>query len=318
MSDTPPPAPLPLPLARYRLAFAAEDELNLPAYSGSAWRGAFGTALKRLVCVTRSTTCPPCPLYRACTYPYLFETPPDPDAGRLRKYPAAPHPYVLRPAPDNAGHKSRGERLELELTLFGAANRYLPYVVRALEQAAERGLGAGRGRARLDAVEQATATGWSPILAPTRTVQPLPPAVPELPPVPARVHLALDTPLRLVVDERNVAPGRFRFAHLFASLLRRVSSLAAFHADGAPECDYAALRAASDAVEWRAARFRWHDWARFSSRQDRLVQMGGLVGEAELDGEAVAAFWPWLWLGQHTHAGKGTVMGLGRYRLAGV
>lgn len=42
-----------LPLARYRLTFA-----RLPAYAGSAWRGA-GHALKRLVCVTREPACPP-------------------------------------------------------------------------------------------------------------------------------------------------------------------------------------------------------------------------------------------------------------------
>lgn len=33
----------------------------MPAYAGSAWRGAFGHALKRLVCVTREPACPPCP-----------------------------------------------------------------------------------------------------------------------------------------------------------------------------------------------------------------------------------------------------------------
>jgi len=42
--------------------------------------------------------------------------------------------------------------------------------------------------------------------------------------------------------------------------------------------------------------------------------MGGLIGEIELDGADLEPFWPYLWLGQWTHAGKGAVMGLGRYR----
>ena len=88
-----------LPLSVYRLEFVALDAVRLPVYAGSAWRGAFGHALKRLVCVTREPACPPCLLYRSCVYPYLFETPPDPAAGKLRKYPAAPHPYLLRPGP---------------------------------------------------------------------------------------------------------------------------------------------------------------------------------------------------------------------------
>jgi len=39
--QNPPTVPL-LPLACYRLTFRAADNLRLPAYTGSAWRGAFG------------------------------------------------------------------------------------------------------------------------------------------------------------------------------------------------------------------------------------------------------------------------------------
>jgi len=45
------------------------------------------------------------------------------------------------------------------------------------------------------------------------------------------------------------------------------------------------------------------------------VPMGGLIGEVELDGAGLESFWPYLWLGQWTHAGKGAVMGLGGYRI---
>ena len=94
------PVALPiLPLAVYRLDFTAQDSIRLPAYAGSAWRGVFGRALKRLVCVTREPACPPCLLYRSCVYPYLFETPPPERAEKLRKYPAAPHPFVIEPWP---------------------------------------------------------------------------------------------------------------------------------------------------------------------------------------------------------------------------
>ena len=43
--------------------------------------------------------------------------------------------------------------------------------------------------------------------------------------------------------------------------------------------------------------------------------MGGLVGSFELAGPDIEPFWPLLWLGQWTHAGKGSSMGLGRYVL---
>jgi hypothetical protein len=53
----------------------------LPDYSGAAWRGVFGHALKQLVCVTRERNCLDCLLYRSCVYPYIFEAPPDPAVG---------------------------------------------------------------------------------------------------------------------------------------------------------------------------------------------------------------------------------------------
>jgi hypothetical protein len=119
-----------LPVARYRLTFRAASSLRLPPYTGSAWRGAFGHALKRLACVTREPTCPPCLLYRSCIYPYLFETPPDPGVGKLTRYTAAPHPFVLIPD-ERGGHIEAGETLSLNLNLFGHGNRYLPHVIYA-------------------------------------------------------------------------------------------------------------------------------------------------------------------------------------------
>ena len=50
-----------LPVAGYRLEFTALEPVRLPVYAGSAWRGVFGHALKRLVCVTRAPRCPNCP-----------------------------------------------------------------------------------------------------------------------------------------------------------------------------------------------------------------------------------------------------------------
>jgi hypothetical protein len=62
----------------------------------------------------------------------------------------------------------------------------------------------------------------------------------------------------------------------------------------------------------------WRDWTRYSSRQQTTMQMGGLTGRLGVDLGGHERLWPYLWLGQWTHAGKGTSMGLGRYRLATV
>lgn len=304
-----------LPVARYSLTFRAASSLRLPPYAGSAWRGAFGHALKRLACVTRDPTCPPCLLYRSCIYPYLFETPPAPGVGKLTRYTAAPHPFVLIPD-ERGGNIEADEILTLNLHLFGHGNRYLPHIIYALSQAGQRGLTQDRGTLELEQVMQADGDDWRLVYAPDQELAALPVVIPTVPPCPERLALRLITPLRLNHEERLVSQDRFRFHLLFSSLLRRISLLMAFHTDAPLETDFAGLTQAAHAIALERAGLRWRDWARFSSRQDALIKMGGLVGEIELDGAGLEPFWPYLWLGQWTHAGKGAVMGLGRYQIS--
>ena len=310
----------PVPVARHRLHLIAETAVRLPDYAGSTWRGALGHALKRTVCVTGARHCPDCLLYRSCVYPYVFETPPPERAEKLRKYPAAPHPFVVEPWPD-CREVAPGDGFGVDLVLIGRGQGQLAYFIEALRRAGQGGIGKGAargaGRYALTSVEQETAAGWQSIYTAGGRLDSLSaqmPAIPPLPTGPVRVELA--TPLRLKVAEDLVTPERLRFRDFFSALLRRLSLLSYFHTDTPLDTDFRALVQAAEAVVLTDAELRWHDWTRYSARQDALMQMGGLVGAFTLPGAALAPFWPCLWLGQWTHAGKGAVMGLGRYRLS--
>ena len=124
--------------------------------------------------------------------------------------------------------------------------------------------------------------------------------------------------MRVLLKSKDhyLTPESFRFGSLFTNLLRRISLLTNFHTDTPLETDFASLACAARTIEVDSAQLRWHDWTRYSSRQSTLMQMGGLLGSVTLRGEGLAPFWPYLWLGQWTHAGKATSMGLGRYRIA--
>src|SRR5438874_1253202 len=102
-----------LPVGCYRFLFEQDPQCELVGYSGSAWRGAFGHALKRLVCITRERHCPNCLLYYGCIYPYIFETPPPPNTAKMRRYNVAPHPFLLEPPDADDAHE------ELNLYTFG-------------------------------------------------------------------------------------------------------------------------------------------------------------------------------------------------------
>jgi len=141
------------------------------------------------------------------------------------------------------------------------------------------------------------------------------PLVPEPPPAPPRLTLEFVTPLRVKRGEHLVRPERFEFHDLFRNLLRRVSLLGYFHSGQELEADFRGLTQAARACPVLARDLHWREWTRYSSRQRTTLEMGGLVGSITLDGVAMGPFWPYLWLGQWTHAGKGTSMGLGRYHL---
>jgi hypothetical protein len=301
-----------LAISRLRLSFARPRDYQQRRYLGSAWRGVLGHALKKLVCIARCERCEDCIIYRSCVYTYVFETPLPESAGKLRLYKTVPHPFVL--APPWPGEQLEIGDTELELTLFGRGNQYIAYVVCALKEAAQKGL-RGLGSLALESVaqEDLSAPGtWLSIYDETR-LSPLPPATPHAPPLPASVRIRLLTPLRLRHQERYVGPEEFTFADLFSSLLRRISSLTYFHTERPLETDFAGLKAAARQVSIEQPDLRWCDWTRYSSRQAEELQMGGLMGAFTVNLGEQPELWPFIWLGQWTHAGKGTSMGLGRY-----
>jgi len=305
-----------LPVTRYRLQFVTVQTVRLPPYAGSAWRGALGHVLKRLVCVTREPHCPQCLLYRSCTYPYLFATPTDPSDPLLSKIDSAPRPFIVLPDARSSGVCPPGTALSVQLTLIGHSHRQLPYVIHAFDQAAQRGLGIQRGQLRFEsALQQRADETWVPIYRPGEVLHPEPVSQPTTPPCPQQVQVELHTPLRLRHQGRYVTPERFSVGVMFAHLLRRIALLKRLHTDHPLNADFAGLVQHGHTVALHAQALYWQDGKRYSSRQKAEVPLGGLRGQFTLAGEGLVPLWPYLWLGQWTHVGKGTCMGLGGYRL---
>lgn len=303
-------------MAHYRFRFRAEEAIRLPDYAGSAWRGVFGNSLKKLVCVTREPRCEPCLMYRSCIYPYIFETPPDPSVGKLRNYNAAPHPFVLCPGNTMRGQLAANTEHNLEITLFGRGNQHLPYIIHALERAAKQGIGKQRGKLELLEVQRLSSGCPLTVYKPGGNLQAHPAENIEIPACPRTFKIRLVTPLRIKSGGHLVTPHNFTFQSLFSSLLRRISLLSAFHSDTPLETDFAGLtRAAKTTVSVTDNTLYWHDWTRYSTRQDSLMQLGGLLGRVAFESDNFSPFWPYIWLGQWAHAGKNTSMGLGKYEI---
>jgi hypothetical protein len=285
-----------LQIAGYEFRFAARAPMRMPGYSGSAWRGGFGRALRRAVCITGLPTCPGCPFETRCVYPYVFETPPGAEGGILADYDQVPNPFVLAPRWGEGGTLAEGGETTIRLTLIGRAIEHAALARQALVEAGWRGLGPDRGALDLVAAE--------------------PVAPPPAAPCPERVAIELLSPLRLVEEGRLVGPDALRPRHLLMSLLRRVSLLAERHGPAPLDLDYRALKALAEAGEFADRSLHWTDWRRWSGRQQQLVPMGGLLGMLRLPLRGIEPFWPFLSLAPWVHAGKGATMGLGAMRVA--
>ena len=241
----------------------------------------------------------------------------------MRKYPAAPHPFVLEPP--NGGRRSyeAGEQLDFRLVLIGRAVDYLPYFVYSFHELGKMGIGRGRGKFRLEKVihESAPADakeqGMVIYEGKDRTL--VPPESPVSwadilePKSPENVHISFLTPTRIKYKGRLTKDLEFHV--FFRNLLRRISVLSYFHCGH--RLDDSKFRALIDmAMEINTVKhgLYWHDWNRWSNRQGTRMKMGGFMGEITYEGD-LEPFWPYIRLGEYVHVGKGSSFGLGRYEV---
>lgn len=315
----PPAAPYLLPSLPYvRLAFTlrARAAAELPEYKGSTLRGAFGQALRRMVCVMgQRQDCAACRLRRECIYTRLFETFIEGEAPPLlRGLPTSPRPYVFEPRGDGR-RLAAGDPLEFDLVLLGQAADLQAFAILAVERMAEAGLGRARHRFTLESVTCDEPDGHRREILGEAGLTPAAPRLPaaELPDA-SRALLRFLTPTRVKIRDHLVATIGFR--ELAFAMLRRALELAHFHVPGAAiDWTFRPLLAQAAHVQVKAADLHWRDWQRYSNRQQGTMSLGGFVGSLELAGD-LAPFAPLLRAAEILHVGKGATFGLGKMEIA--
>jgi hypothetical protein len=306
----------------YTFRIAVTDYMNLPFYKGSTFRGAFGSAFKRIVCTLRQKECPSCMLKNQCIYAYIFETmPPDNTAIMgMSKYEKVPHPFIIEPPAESKQSYRKGEELTFALVLIGKAVDYLPYFILTFEELGRIGLGRGRGKYALLSVATDKSVVYS---SEDKTIHRFEPRIVEisesfdgndfrdLPE--STVGIELLTPMRIMY-KRSLASS-LEFHVLLRNLMRRLSLLHYFHCEQkSPAWNHNLIIDASLQVEIKKDNTCWYDWERYSSRQNTKMKMGGIVGNISYQG-VTGPFTQILRVGEIVHAGKGTSFGLGKYRI---
>lgn len=305
---------------RLLVTIRALDTLQLPSYRGSALRGAFGLALKKALCLLPTNDCRRCGLRTKCVYMYLFDTQPDHCFVEASRYRNAPHPFNFQLRVAREEFLERGQGFSFRVTLVGRAIHWLPSFVHAFQVMGRLGVGKGRGRFELVRVTtmDGQGNGVDDIFPEPRTKGSL---------LVLGLHDAMGLGANPCGDElrvRFLSPLRVQqmgslcrelsFGVFFRSLLRRLENLLHFHCQGPEFVDWGPWKEKIDQVWVCWSRLRWHDWERYSKRQDRRMKLGGLVGEISFGGE-LDEFLPALVMGSWLGVGKNTTFGLGTYDL---
>lgn len=308
-----------VPYLQLKFQLIAERDCSLPEVKGSMLRGAFGHALKRTVCALHSGgDCSHCMLKQQCIYTQVFEKyitgPPPP---MLKGVELAPKPFVIE-AFDTKTELRAGDDLSFTFTLFGKTCDYFPYVVFAVDRMARSGLGSGRPPFFCKSVY------WIDNYdAGTKKVRLLydgenqclkDSARPSIPRFEGKMDSAAKilflTPTRLKKNKKYIID--FSFRDLVFFMVRRTLEIAHFYVpDAKVNWEFRDLLTKADNIEIINKNIEWVDWPRFSSRQKTRMEMGGLVGEIELQGP-LDGFEAMLYTSQILHVGKGTSFGLGK------
>ncbi len=319
--------------AQFQFFLKALGNIHLPVYKGSTFRGGFGHAFKKVVCVNRERICGSCLLKEKCVYSYVFETPPPSDTLKMRKYPYAPHPFIITPPLEEKKEYRQDEGLCFELLLIGKAIDFLPYFIYTFDELGQMGIGKAKGRYHLEEVTaiapdartkgkgegiKARNEGGETIYSGQDKTLNNNFRVLKTDDLgsfhlsPNTLHLQFLTPTRLKFDGR-LSPD-LEFHILFRNLLRRISLLSYFHCGEELDLDFKGLIEKSREVKVQKEKLSWFDWERYSNRQDTKMMMGGFIGSITFEGD-LEPFLPFLLLGEYIHVGKGTSFGLGKYEM---
>jgi len=320
-----------IPYQKFKFIMEAVEEIHLPYYKGSAFRGGFGNVFRKITCALKRLDCSECLLKSRCIYSYVFETSPSESSQimNMHKYEKIPHPFVIEPPEIDSKSKNYpniylpGSTFEFNLILIGKAIDYLPYFIYTFHELGKIGLGKGRGRYKILEVikcEKEDEKWINKVSVYSNSGKVIRKVLSDKLFIPEefknldsnrKLSLNFVTPVRMKYMRDLVVKPEFHI--LIRNLLRRLLLLCYFHCEGKkPEWNHREIINQAESIVIESSSLKWFDWERYSSRQDTRMKLGGLIGKIIYSGN-IEPFMPFIRAGEVLHVGKNTSFGLGKY-----
>lgn len=321
----------------------AKTTIALDRYCGSALRGAFFRAIWGRFCTNReSPTCRECPLVTACPVASLVAPLRDEAiSGR-----DVPRPYIITPPDREPNCYLPGEIFQFSLSLVGSSTKFMPYVIRALQEMENRDighrlpeLGGRRGQFSIREIR-----AYHPLTGKRQILMGQGDARPQklqlyvtskdvahhaalLPTDQVSLHFL--SPTRLIFDDHLVKHPSFRVLAL--RLAERFQALQQTYGNSTEASDREHMGLPVNGREqfqswlqqtdtWASAihltndETHWEDIGSYSSRQRKATPIGGFVGKASYEGDITHLRELLVW-GELLHVGKNVVKGNGIYSI---
>ncbi len=310
----------------YRFTFNPITKIEFPRRGkGNVLRGAFGSSLRRLVCLDRNNgSCETCLLRDKCAYTLIFNPL---QAGGIKRLKNLPRGFVIKPPIDEESQYTSLDPLKFEMILIGDRINALPYVIVPFKELGAFGIGLNRGKFNLAGIEVLKDEKFYSIYDPATnmvsnfdgriTGEELIKKAKELDGEKIMFHFLTPTRIRynptgVKGDSRIIKEPEFH--HIIRRLRDRINALTTAYCGGSIDVDFSGLSERSMKVKKIQSELEWVEIKRRSRTHNTFHDQSGFIGEVSFEGE-IREFLPLLLAGEYLHVGEDAVFGNGWYRI---
>ena len=323
--------------AKINFEIKAENDVFLPEYKGSTFRGVFGHIFKDVMCISHTGECNSCSFDKVCMFKKVFDSPPPSNSLKLRNYSAVPHPYVIEPPLDQKNFYKKNEIIKFSLILIGQVISLFPYFAYSFGLAGKKGIGRQKKGKFIITKIMNYKDGEllyyykNDELKPLNGFYAIDDFIQENNNENFSVNLKFITPTRIIFNEKLVSEPEF---HMYIrNALRRITNLNFFHCinrnvddtdksipNNEPqpelELDFNYYIEKSMPINSKKS-LKWYSLDRYSNRQKTHMKLSGFIGDLSFEKVPYEYLWI-IRLGELAHIGKNTTFGHGKYAITSI
>ncbi|WOE70984.1 CRISPR system precrRNA processing endoribonuclease RAMP protein Cas6 [Hydrogenimonas thermophila] len=272
----------------YKIDVKSKKNFTPPFFAGSMLRGAFGIALKRVVCINPTYKCNNCFSCNNCIYYDFYEV-----ENSFKKY--------------KISSKLSMKRLSFSIYLYDETTQELPYILSAIKKSLEE-VGVGKEKQQ---VELSEISIGSKIVYNGKDFLPIVDVKPyefKCNEYYQNIELNFSMPMSLKYKNQYVTKDKVSLYILITNLHKRFAEL-----KGLP------TKKIDFKIEGEIVQnsLKFIDLFRYSNRKKRRMKFTGLIGKVVIKGIDRRSY-EYLKLGEIIGIGKQTVFGLGDYTIRAI